>query len=63
MAEVGLVTPPVGLNAFVVARYAQRPLSEIFGGVWPHVVSHLVLVVFMVAYPAIILWLPSQLSL
>ncbi len=62
MAEVGLVTPPVGLNAFVVARYAKRPLAEIFGGVWPHVISHLVLVVFMVAFPAIVLWLPSQMS-
>ncbi|MEO8279343.1 MAG: TRAP transporter large permease [Ideonella sp.] len=62
MAEVGLVTPPVGLNAFVVARYAKRPLGEIFGGVWPHVVSHLVLVAFMVAFPSIILWLPSQMS-
>ena len=63
MAEVGLVTPPVGLNVFVVARYAKRPLAEIFGGVWPHVVSHLVLLAFMVAFPSIILWLPSKMSL
>lgn len=62
MAEVGLVTPPVGLNVFVVARYAKRPLAEIFGGVWPHVVSHLVLLAFMVAFPSIILWLPSKMS-
>jgi tripartite ATP-independent transporter DctM subunit len=62
MAEVGLVTPPVGLNVFVVARYAKRPLGEIFRGVWPHVFSHLVLVAFMVAFPAIILWLPSQMA-
>lgn len=60
MAEVGLVTPPVGLNVFVVARYARRPLGEIFGGVWPHVFSHLLLVAVMVAFPAIVLWLPSQ---
>lgn len=60
MAEVGLVTPPVGLNVFVVARYAKRPLSEIFGGVWPHVVSHLALLACMVAFPAIVLWLPSK---
>jgi len=62
MAEVGLVTPPVGLNVFVVARYAQRPLSEIFGGVWPHVFSHLILVAVMVAFPQIILWLPSKMA-
>ncbi len=62
MAEVGLVTPPVGLNVFVVARYAKRPLAEIFGGVWPHVFSHLLLVVVLVAYPQIILWLPSKMA-
>lgn len=62
MAEVGLVTPPVGLNVFVVARYARRPLAEIFGGVWPHVFSHLLLVVVLVAFPQIILWLPSQMT-
>ncbi|MCL4698050.1 MAG: TRAP transporter large permease, partial [Burkholderiaceae bacterium] len=62
MAEVGLVTPPVGLNVFVVARYAKRPLGEIFGGVWPHVLSHLLLVAVLVAFPQIILWLPSQMA-
>ena len=62
MAEVGLVTPPVGLNVFVVARYAKRPLAEIFGGVWPHVFSHLILVAFMVAFPQIVLWLPSKMA-
>jgi tripartite ATP-independent transporter DctM subunit len=62
VAEVGLVTPPVGLNVFVVSRYAKRPLQEIFAGVWPHVVSHLMLLAVLVAFPAIILWLPSQMA-
>jgi C4-dicarboxylate transporter, DctM subunit len=62
MAEVGLVTPPVGLNVFVVARYAKRPLTELFRGVLPHVFSHLLLVVVMVAFPQIVLWLPSQMA-
>ena len=59
LAEVGLVTPPVGLNVFVVARYTGRPLEEIFAGIWPHVVAHIGLVVLLVAFPQIILWLPS----
>lgn len=63
MAEVGLVTPPVGLNVFVVARYAKRPLAEIFLGVWPHVISHLMLITVMVAFPQIVLWLPSKMAL
>ena len=62
VAEVGLVTPPVGLNVFVVSRYAKRPLQEIFAGVWPHVFSHLLLLVVLVAFPSIILWLPSKMA-
>lgn len=62
VAEVGLITPPVGLNVFVVARYAKRPLQEIFAGVWPHVISHLMLLAVLVAFPSIILWLPQQMA-
>jgi tripartite ATP-independent transporter DctM subunit len=59
MAEIGMVTPPVGLNVFVVARYSGRSLEEIFSGIWPHVVAHLILVVILCAFPALVLWLPS----
>ena len=62
VAEVGLITPPVGLNVFVVSRYAKRPLREIFAGVWPHVFSHLLLLAVLVAFPQIILWLPAQMA-
>ncbi len=40
-------------------RYTGRPLEEIFRGVWPHVVAHVILVAILVAFPQIILWLPS----
>jgi tripartite ATP-independent transporter DctM subunit len=59
MAEVGLVTPPVGLNVFVVHKYTGQPLADIFNGVWPHVFAHLILVALLCAFPQIILWLPS----
>jgi tripartite ATP-independent transporter DctM subunit len=59
VGEVGMVTPPVGLNAFVVARYANRPLAEVFLGAWPHVVAHLILIAILVAVPQLVLWLPS----
>ena len=62
LAEVGMVTPPVGLNVFVVARYTGRPIEEIFRGVWPHVFAHLVLIALLVAFPAIILWLPAHMN-
>lgn len=58
-AEIGMVTPPLGLNVFVVARYTGRALGEIFSGVFPHVIAHVVLLAILVAFPQIILWLPS----
>jgi tripartite ATP-independent transporter DctM subunit len=58
-AEVGMVTPPVGMNCFVVARYTGRPVDEVFAGVFPHVVAHILLIALLAAVPGIILWLPS----
>lgn len=62
MAEVGMVTPPVGLNVYVVARANDRPVAEIFHGVWPHVVAHIFLVAMLVAFPALVLWLPATIK-
>lgn len=59
-AEVGLITPPVGLNCFVVARYANRPVAEVFHGGLPHVLAHLLVIALLTAFPAIVLWLPNQ---
>ncbi len=61
-AEVGMVTPPVGLNVFVVSRYTGRPLAEIFQGVMPHVVAHILVIALFVVFPEIILWLPSTMK-
>lgn len=61
-AEVGMITPPLGMNVFVVSRYSGRPLSEIFRGVVPHIVAHLLVIALMVAVPGIVLWLPSTLN-
>jgi len=61
-AEVGMVTPPLGLNVFVVARYTNRPLGELFSGVMPHVWAHLIVIALLTIFPSIILWLPSTMQ-
>jgi tripartite ATP-independent transporter DctM subunit len=62
LAEVGMVTPPVGLNVFVVARSTNTPVEEVFAGVWPHVVAHVLLIVVLIVFPQLILWLPSTMK-
>lgn len=59
LAEVGMVTPPVGLNVFVVAKSTNTPVEEVFAGVWPHVVAHVLLIIALIVFPQLILWLPS----
>ncbi|RYY68516.1 MAG: TRAP transporter large permease subunit [Comamonadaceae bacterium] len=62
LGEVGMLTPPVGLNVFVVARVTGRPPSEVFRGVWPHVFAHLIAVAILTLWPQIVLWLPGTMK-
>lgn len=62
LAEVGMVTPPIGLNVYVVARTTNQPVEDVFKGVWPHVVGHLLLIVLMLIFPQLVLWLPENMA-
>lgn len=58
VVEVGLITPPVGMNLFIINGVARDiPISRTYAGVAPFVVSDLVRVVILMAFPAITLWL------
>lgn len=61
-AEVGLVTPPLGLNCFVVAKYSKIKVGDVFWGVLPHVVSHMIAILILLLFPQISLWLPNQMQ-
>jgi tripartite ATP-independent transporter DctM subunit len=62
LGEVGMLSPPVGLNVFVVARVTGVPAREVFRGVWPHVLAHLVAVGVLTMWPQIVLWLPGTMK-
>lgn len=59
LAEIGIVTPPVGINVFVVSKSANIPVEKIFSGVMVYVLSLLVLVFLLIVFPDLVLWLPS----
>jgi len=61
-AEIGMITPPMGINVFVVARYTGRPVHEIFAGIMPFFWVMLGLVVVLGLVPEIILWLPGRMT-
>ena len=63
MAELALVTPPIGANVFVMRRTAPEvPMGDIFMGVLPFVIGELIIIALVIAFPQIALWLPSQMG-
>jgi tripartite ATP-independent transporter DctM subunit len=61
MVEIGLITPPVGLNAFVLKGVAPDiPIGNIFRGCGWFVAVDLVNVAILIAFPAIILLIPQS---
>ena len=62
MAEVCLVTPPIGLNCFVVSAVRPDiPVSSVFRGVGPFVVADFLTVAVFLIWPEVITWLPNTL--
>jgi len=60
MAEFCLITPPIGLNCFVVAGVApELSVQDVFRGVMPFFVADAVTIALLVAFPGIVLYLPS----
>lgn len=62
VSQLGLITPPVGLSAYVIAGVAKDvPLPTIFRGIVPFVFGLLLCVVLVTAFPILSTWLPSLL--
>jgi len=61
MAELALITPPIGANVFVMRRVAPEvPMEEIFLGVFPFVIGELGVLILLILFPDIALWLVEQ---
>ena len=57
VVEVGLITPPVGMNLFVIQSMSKDvAIGDTYRGVWPFVASDLARVVLLVAFPVITLF-------
>jgi len=57
--EIALITPPVGLNLYVIAGVAKAPIGEAIRGTTPFLVLLLLLLVAVTYVPALSLWLPG----
>ena len=61
MAEFCLITPPIGLNCFVVAGVRDDlSVQDVFKGVTPFFIADAFTIALLVSFPAIVLWLPRM---
>ena len=61
LIEAALITPPVGLNLYVVQSLRSRgSLNDVIVGALPFVIAMMVLIVLLAFFPGLALWLPSQ---
>src|SRR3546814_18221668 len=62
IVEIGLITPPVGMNLFVIQGVGQVKLQTVIRGIVPFVIEDSVRIVLLIAVPQIVLFLPAPIG-
>jgi len=63
--EIALLTPPVGMNCYIVAEVSKSfgiEIQEVFRGVIPFLIALLIAVILITLFPSLALWLPSTMG-
>jgi C4-dicarboxylate transporter, DctM subunit len=60
LLEIGLVTPPVGINLFITSKYSEIPVHKVFYGSIPFIGILLLTIFILVLFPDIVLYLPNN---
>jgi tripartite ATP-independent transporter DctM subunit len=60
--EIGLITPPIGLNTFITSQVFHIPIFDLLRGVFPFLIVLLIFLALIVAFPELSLWLPSMMK-
>ena len=62
VVELGLIHPPVGMNLFIIqAQVPDVSIAKLYRGILPFLIAPFVLIILLIAAPALALWLPSVL--
>ncbi|GAB6143282.1 TRAP transporter large permease [Desulfocicer niacini] len=60
LSQMGIITPPVGINVYVVSAIAKQPITVVFRGITPFLIALIVGTGFMIAFPVIVTFLPDM---
>lgn len=58
---IGIILPPVAINAFVVSGVTKEPVGVVYRGVYPFLVGMTICLLILLLFPGISLWLPNML--
>ncbi len=58
MMALGAISPPIGMDAFIVSGLSKVPVNTVYKGVWPFIIADLVVIILCCFIPSIITWLP-----
>ena len=59
MMALGAVSPPIGMDAFIVSGISKVPVTKIYQGLWPFIVADIVVIALCCVIPELVTWLPS----
>jgi tripartite ATP-independent transporter DctM subunit len=59
VTEMGLITPPVGLNVFVIQGITRVPMHTIFRGVYPFLIADILEIILLISFPQLTMFLPN----
>lgn len=60
LMELGMITPPFGLNVFILSGITDIPIASVFRGVWPFVAAIMVCILLISIFPQIVLFVPNN---
>jgi len=62
LGEIGVLTPPLGINVFIISKYTNISIVDGFRGSIPHVLAHLLLIGLLIVFPSLVMWLPETMQ-
>jgi tripartite ATP-independent transporter DctM subunit len=55
---IGVILPPMAINAFVVSGVAKEPIQTVYQGIYPYIIGMSICLILVILFPEISLWLP-----
>ena len=59
MMALGAISPPIGMDAFIVSGISKVPVNKIYSGLWPFIIADVVVILLCSVIPELVIWLPS----